>query len=102
MPPVLGPWSSSERRLKSCAGANGTTVVPSVMQNNEISGPSRNSSTTMRPFGLFRHWTAWASAFARLFVTTTPLPAASPSSLTTYGDPKTSRALATSSTVVQT
>ena len=28
MPPVLGPSSLSYRRLKSCAGASGTTVVP--------------------------------------------------------------------------
>src|SRR5665647_2135071 len=28
MPPVLGPSSASDNRLKSCAGAMGTTVVP--------------------------------------------------------------------------
>ena len=46
MPPVLGPWSSSKTRLKSWAGARGTTVLPSHRQNSETSGPSRNSSTT--------------------------------------------------------
>ena len=38
------------------------------------------------------HAAAWASASARSSVTTTPLPAASPSSLTTYGGPNSSRA----------
>ena len=37
---------------------------------------------------------AWASALGRSSVTTTPLPAASPSSLTTYGGPNSSSAAA--------
>ena len=69
-------------RLKSWAGSSGTTVVPSVIANSDTSGPSRNSSID-RPAR-----TAGARARAaasRSSVTTTPLPAASPSSLTTYG-----------------
>ena len=54
MPPVFGPVSPSPTRLKSCAGASGTTVSPSQMQKSEASGPSRNSSTTTRPPGLAR------------------------------------------------
>ena len=45
---------------------------------------------------------AWASASSRSPVTTTPLPAASPSSFTTYGGPKASRASAASSAFVHT
>lgn len=45
---------------------------------------------------------AWAFAASRSSVTTTPLPAARPSSLTTYGAPKASRAVAASAGVVQT
>ena len=48
IPPVLGPVSPSPTRLKSCAGTSGTTVVPSIRQNSETSGPSRNSSITTR------------------------------------------------------
>ena len=80
MPPVFGPLSPSPSRLKSCAGWSGRTVTPSVMAKTETSGPSRNSSMTTRPQAA-----AWASASVRSSVTTTPLPAARPSSLTTYG-----------------
>ena len=55
MPPVLGPWSSSPTRLKSWAGASGTTVLPSQRQNSDTSGPSRNSSMTTTPPSLARH-----------------------------------------------
>ncbi len=78
MPPVLGPWSPSRARLKSWAGWSGRTVVPSVIANSETSGPSRYSSITT-----LSQASAWASASARSEVTTTPLPAARPSSLTT-------------------
>ena len=44
MPPVFGPSSLSPRRLKSCAGCIGSTVVPSVIANSDTSGPSRYSS----------------------------------------------------------
>ena len=73
------------------------TVAPSLIPKSETSGPSRNSSITTRA-----HAAAWASASARSIVTTTPLPAASPSSLTTYGGPKRSSAAAASCGVVQT
>ena len=78
MPPVLGPWSPSSARLKSCAGSSANIVLPSEIPNNEISGPSRNSSITTR-----LHESAWSSATWRSSVTTTPLPPAKPSSLTT-------------------
>ncbi len=97
MPPVLGPSSPSQTRLKSCAGASGTTVCPSVTANSDTSGPSRNSSMTTRS-----QVAAWASASARSSVTTTPLPAARPSSFTTYGAPNSSSAAAASSGVEQT
>ncbi len=97
MPPVFGPSSPSSARLKSWAGWRGTTVSPSVTAKSDTSGPSRYSSTTTRS-----HAAAWARAASRSSVTTTPLPAASPSSLTTYGAPKALRAASASSGVVQT
>ena len=96
MPPVFGPSSPSKIRLKSWAGSIGTTAVPSLSAKSETSGPSRYSSTTT-----CSHVAAWASASTRSVVTTTPLPAARPSSLTTYGGPNASRAAATSSGVLQ-
>ena len=57
---------------------------------------------TTRPPGLARQAAAWARASSRSSVTTTPLPAARPSSLTTWGEPRSSRASSTSSGVVQT
>ena len=102
MPPVLGPASSSPTRLKSWAGISGTTVVPSLRQNSDTSGPDRYSSMTTAPSGLARQARACSSASARSSVTTTPLPAASPSSLTTCGAPNASSAASTSSTVVHT
>ena len=83
--------------MKSWAGDSGSTVVPSVTANSDTSGPSRYSSTTTRA-----QVAACASAASRSVVTTTPLPAASPSSFTTYGDPSASSAAATSSGVEQT
>ena len=82
MPPVLGPVSPSPTRLKSCAGSSGTTVSPSTTQNSDTSGPSRNdsSSTGCPPSSRFG---GMVRATSRSAVTTTPLPAASPSSLTT-------------------
>ena len=102
MPPVLGPRSPSKTRLKSCAGCSGTTVSPSVRQNSETSGPSRNSSTTTRPPAFDRHSRACSSASVRSSVTTTPLPAARPSSFTTYGAPNWSNATSTSSRLSHT
>src|SRR3954447_523670 len=95
MPPVFGPASPSSRRLKSCAGTSGSTVVPSVTANSETSGPSRYSSTSTAPPASSTRW-PWATAAARSSVTSTPLPAASPSSLTTYGAPDSSSAVSSS------
>ena len=82
MPPVFGPWSPSCARLKSCAASSGTAVRPSATANSDTSGPSRYSSMTTR-----RQDAACASATEKSSVTTTPFPAASASSLTTYGAP---------------
>ena len=82
MPPVFGPWSPSRARLKSWAGSSGTAVTPSVTANSDTSGPSRNSSITTVPQA-----PACARAASRSVVTSTPLPAARASSLTTYGGP---------------
>ena len=71
--------------------------MPSQMANSETSGPSRYSSTTTRS-----HARRVRQRRRRgRSVTMTPLPAARPSSLTTYGDPSSSSAAATSSGVVQ-
>src|SRR5215207_4562777 len=95
MPPVFGPPSPSSRRLWSCAGTRGSTVVPSVTANSDTSGPSRYSSTsTAPPASSTRR--PWATAAARSSVTRTPLPAASPSSFTTYGAPTSSSTVSSS------
>ena len=67
--------------------------------NSETSGPSRYSSITTR---VARTPRVGQRLVAVTSVTTTPLPAASPSSLTTYGAPSSSSAAAASSAVVQT
>ena len=91
MPPVFGPVSPSPTRLKSWAGSSGNATVPSHTANSDTSGPARNSSTsTGCPAASTSR--ACAAATARSAVTTTPLPAASPSSLTTYGAPQASSA----------
>src|ERR1700689_1315353 len=96
IPPVLRPVSPSPTRLKSCAASNGTTVSPSTTQNSDTSGPSRkDSSSTGCPSSSSP--AACARAESRSAVTTTPLPAARPSSLTTQdgspaGGPNRSRA----------
>ena len=97
MPPVLAPSPPSKIRLKSCAGCSALAVRPSQIAKSETSGPSRNSSITTRS-----QLAAWASASSREVVTTTPLPAASASSFTTYGEPNSSRAAAASAGVTQT
>ena len=96
MPPVFGPSSLLNARLKSCAGDSGITVFPSLKKNSETSSPSRNSSTRI-PMSM--NFLAWASAASRSLVTITPLPAARPSALTTYGAPNSSIAFSTSSRV---
>ena len=88
MPPVLGPESPSPTRLKSWAGSIGTTVSPSTMHSSETSGPSRNDSNSTGCPASSR-LAACARAASRSAVTTTPLPAARPSSLTTHaGSPR--------------
>ena len=47
MPPVFGPWSLSNMRLWSCAPGMPTAVTPSQNASNEISSPSKYSSTTI-------------------------------------------------------
>src|SRR5512144_1995537 len=75
---------------------SGATARPSVTANSDSSGPSRYSSTTTGP-----HRPACSIAARRSVVTTTPLPAASPSALTTYGGPNASSARSTSTAVAQ-
>ncbi len=101
MPPVLGPSLPSPRRLKSWAGTRGTARSPSHTQNRETSGPSRKSSMTTVPPGRERQCSAWARAAFRSSVTTTPLPAARASSLTTWGAPSSVSAAPTWSIVWQ-
>jgi hypothetical protein len=104
MPPVFGPASSSPTRLKSCANASATALVPSASPNAETSRPSRCSSTTTvepaspnAPSSSERSIARTASP--RSSVMTTPLPAARPSAFTTYGGPNASSASTASSTV---
>ncbi len=88
MPPVFGPVSPSPTRLWSRDGARATARSPSHSGEDGSSGPTRPSSiTTVRPASpklvpasLAR---TSASASARSGVTSTPLPAASPSVFTT-------------------
>ena len=48
MPPVLGPWSPSSRRLWSCEVASAVTFLPSHSTMKLASSPCRNSSITTR------------------------------------------------------
>ena len=90
MPPVLGPASPSPTRLKSWAGANGSTRVPSHSTSSDSSSPpSPSSITTLCPAAPKAKPESLASTSAAASssesVTSTPLPAASPSVFTTYG-----------------
>ena len=91
MPPVLGPWSPSNTRLWSCAETSGIAVSPSQSAKNDASSPSRNSSITTSAPASPRPppniMSIAASASATVCATTTPLPAARPSALTTIGAP---------------
>ena len=106
MPPVLGPVSPSPTRLKSCAGARGTARVPSHTTSSDSSGPVMPSSiTTVRPASpndspasLAR---TSASASASVGATSTPLPAARPSVLTTQGPGSVRRKSSAGSTSVK-
>ena len=91
MPPVLGPLSPSPTRLKSWAGSSGTAVVPSHRTSSEHSSPVEPLLNHDAPPGLAEGGTRElgrprrARASARVRATSTPLPAASPSVLTTHG-----------------
>ncbi len=90
MPPVFGPRSPSSSRLWSCAVANGSAVRPSQIRKKLASSPSRKPSMTRRaPVDVGRQPAVdRAMRLARIVATTTtPLPAASPSALTTTGTP---------------
>ena len=103
MPPVLGPASSSPTRLKSWAGASATTVVAVADAEDRHLGPVEELLDDEPPVGLGEAGArVLAAASSRESVTTTPLPAARPSSLTTCGAPRASSAASTSSIVVQT
>ncbi len=90
MPPVFGPRSPSSRALWSWEVASGSTSLPLTMQMKLASSPVRNSSITIRlpaaPKRSSHSMRRTASiASSRVSATTTPLPAASPSALTTTG-----------------
>ena len=90
MPPVFGPWSPSNARLWSCATRDRhRRRVPSHSTNSETSGPvSPSSITHVRPASPNASPERYARTASRASaidsVTITPLPAASPSVLTTY------------------
>ncbi len=96
MPPVLGPVPPSPIGLWSCDGVSNTYCDPSVRAKTLTSSPTMHSSMTTRsPAGpKARSFTisssaSWASS--RVEQTYEPLPAASPSALTTMGAPTSSR-----------
>ena len=97
IPPVLGPVSPSPTRLWSCAVPNGTIAAPSVSTNRLTSSPVRNSSITALAPGSANSASTAAVASAGVVVTVTPLPAASPSALTTTGVPNAASAACASS-----
>ena len=84
MPPVFGPSSPSNARLKSCAAGSGIAFRPSHSARTDTSVPSSNSSTTkLGPSEATAGSAASSSSCVRQ--TKTPLPAASPSALITHG-----------------
>ena len=84
MPPVFGPASPSNARLKSRAGGRPSAVTPSQIANTDSSSPSSSSSTTKSsPMPDTARSAASSSSCVRQ--TKTPFPAASPSALTTHG-----------------
>src|SRR6056297_1742813 len=91
MPPVFGPVSPSPARLWSCAVPIGRTSVPSQSTKNDASSPLMTSSITTSapapPKAPPNMSSMAASASATVSATITPLPAASPSALTTMGAP---------------
>ena len=106
IPPVLGPSSLSKARLWSCADPIGRPRVPSHNAKNDTSGPTRHSSmTTVLPAAPKVPCRMAASTAARasstVVATVTPLPAASPSALTTTGAPNAATAASAWSAVSQ-
>ena len=101
IPPVFGPRSPSKIRLWSWALPSGIARRPSASAKNDTSGPTRHSSITRREPAFPNARSSMAartavSASARSAATTTPLPPARPSALTTTGKPKWSPATAAS------
>ena len=84
MPPVFGPRSPSPTRLKSCAAGSACAATPSQSANTDTSGPSSSSSITSGPARPSSSASP-AVTSASVVHTTTPLPAASPSALSTQG-----------------
>ena len=92
MPPVLRPVSPSPTRLWSCAPTRGIALPPPTTAKKDASSPSRKSSTTISaPAEPNAEFTIMSSTASRAvwtsIATMTPLPAASPSVLTTMGAP---------------
>ena len=81
---MFGPVSPSPIRLKSCAGASGTTRCPSESAKTEISSPESSSSITIGPSNAEAARRP-SSSCADVSQMKTPFPAASPSTLTTQG-----------------
>ena len=95
MPPVFGPASPSPSRLWSWLDASASACAPSAITMKLASSPSRKSSMTTRapapPIALPASIASIAAcASASSVATTTPLPAARPSALTTIGAPRAS------------
>ena len=89
MPPVFGPASPSKIRLKSCAGCRGRRCAVGDREQRHLGAVEELLDHD--PLALAQRAPGPAS---RSSVTTTPLPAASPSSFTTYGAPNSSSAAA--------
>ena len=92
MPPVFGPISPSPTRLWSRAAPRNTASVPSHSANRLHSSPGQalldhHRAPARRSRAMQTRATA-ASASSTVSATTTPLPAASPSALTTIGAPR--------------
>ena len=99
MPPVLGPVSPFEDALVVLRGAQWQHrgAVAHEEQRDLLAGEELFDETRRPAAG---SCSAWASAAARSSVTMTPLPAASPSALTTCGGAEHRRARASASASV--
>ena len=89
MPPVFGPVSPSPTRLWSWAVPMARQSVPSDRMKKLASSPAMNSSMTtdISPNSPSKMSSMAAWACSTVSATVTPLPAASPSALTTMGAP---------------